>query len=230
MRVLLLVLLALLPVAAAHRVAERSRRRRELFRSAARFGLDYSPTDPVGLIDHTFDLFNLGDGARCENVVMGQWHDVPVRAGELRFAPSPRARQNGQRGSSKRYSFAFTEVMSWLPHITIRPDPLGGLAEDLGLHRLRFESEAFNRKFVVACEDREFAYRFVDGRMLQWLLDTAATTHPTFGFEARGKRLLVHCPRVAPSELAHLLAMAQGFHDRVPRMVLRRYAPDAPIA
>ena len=61
MKVLLLLLLALSPLAAAaHRAAGKARRRRELFQFAVRFGLDYSPTDPVGLIDHTFDLFNLG--------------------------------------------------------------------------------------------------------------------------------------------------------------------------
>jgi hypothetical protein len=230
-KALLLLLLALPPLAvAAYRAAGKGRRRRELFQFAVRFGLDYSPTDPIGLIDHTFDLFNMGDGARCENVVTGEWNGVPVRAGELRFAPSSRGVQNGHTASPKMFSFALTEISAWLPHIAIRHDPLGGLAEDLGLRRLRFESEAFNRKFAVACEDGEFAYKFVDIRMLQWLLDTATTTRSPFAFEARGPRLLVHCPRVAPNGLLPLLGMAQGFHDHVPRMVLRQYAPDAPIA
>jgi hypothetical protein len=229
-KALLLLLLALPPLAvAAYQAAGKARRRRELFQFALRFGLDYSPTDPVGLIDHTFDLFNLGDGARCENVVSGKWNGVPVNAGELRFAPTSRGVRNGHTASTKMFSFAFTEVTAWLPHITIRHHSLGGLAEDLGLRRLRFESEAFNRRFAVDCEDREFAYKFVDIRMLQWLLGTAAATHSSFGFEARGSRLLVHCPRVAPNELVPLLGLAQGFHDHIPRMVLRQYAPDAPI-
>jgi hypothetical protein len=228
----LVVLLLAIPVlvVAVYQAAGKGRRRRELFQFAARFGLDYSPTDPVGLIDHTFDLFNLGDGARCENVVRGEWNGVPVSAGELRFAPTSRGLQSGQRASTKMFSFAFTEVPAWLPHITIRHDPLGRLAEGLDWRRIRFESEAFNRTFAIGCEDREFAYKFVDVRMLQWLLDAAQATRSSFGFEARGNRLLVHCPRVNPNGLVPVLGMAQGFHDSVPRMVLRQYAPDAPIA
>jgi hypothetical protein len=167
----------------------------------------------------------MADGARCENVLWGEWSGVAVKAGELRFAPT--TPDGAQRRSTKLFSFAFTEVPAWLPHITIRHDSLGGLAEDLGLRRIRFESEAFNRTFAVGCEDREFAYNFVDVRLLQWLVNTAAAT---FGFEARGNRLLVHCPRVQPGGLVPLLGTAQGFHDNIPRLVLRRYAITPPRA
>lgn len=50
-----------------------------------------------------------------------------------------------------------------------------------------------------------------------------------FEFEVRGPRLLVSCPRLEPGRLIPLLGVAQGFHERVPRMVLREYAT-APTA
>jgi hypothetical protein len=40
------------------------RRQAALFEFATRFGLEYSATDPFGLIDHRFDLFNRADAAK----------------------------------------------------------------------------------------------------------------------------------------------------------------------
>jgi hypothetical protein len=218
---LAVVLAASLTLASVHAVG-RARRRQRLAGFAFRFGLEYSPVDRFALIDHSFDLFNMADGARCRNVVWGTWHGVPVKAAELRFAPSLGARRDGQRGKLEQYSFAFVEVPAWLPHLSIRREPLGGLADDLGLHPMRLEWGAFNRAFRVECEDRQFAYAFLDVRMMQWLMDVAR--HSRFRFEARAGRLLVSCPRLGPDGMVPLLGVAQGFHDHVPRMVLREYA------
>src|SRR5438105_10625844 len=87
-----------------------ARRRRALFQFAFRFGLAYAPVDHLGLIDHTFDLFNLADGARCSNVMTGSWQGVPLSLGEVRFAPDRSAVRDGRHGSPKRFSFALAEV------------------------------------------------------------------------------------------------------------------------
>src|SRR5437870_4321897 len=56
----------------------REKRRRAIADVAQRFGLSHSPVDGLGLVDHSFDLYNLGDGAACHEVVWGDWHGVPV--------------------------------------------------------------------------------------------------------------------------------------------------------
>ena len=218
---LAVMLAASLMLASLHAIG-RSRRRKRLAGFAFRFGLEYSPVDLFALIDHNFDLFNMADGARCRNVVWGTWQGVPVKVAELRFAPSLEARRERQRGKLEQYSFAYAEVPAWLPHLAIRREPLGGLADDLGLHHIRLEWEAFNREFRVVCEDRQFAYAFLDVSMMQWLMDVAGDS--PFRFETRGGRLLVSCPRLGPDGLIPLFAVAQGFHDHVPRMILREYA------
>lgn len=144
-------------VPAATSVLFAARRRRALFRFADQFGLEYTPVDRTGLIDHAFDLFNLADGGKCRNVVSGRWKGVEVQVAELRFAPSWQSTREGRRGSTRQFSFAFTAVQAWLPHLKIRRDAFGTLAEGLGLRRIRFESEQFNRTFDVVCESREFA-------------------------------------------------------------------------
>ena len=204
-----------------HRLVSR-RRRRALDRVARQFGLDFAPVDLLGLIDHTFDLFNLADSARSENVVWGTWKGVRVNAGELWFDSSRRGPRQALAGVAQRFSFASVDVPAWLPHLKIERDPLAGVADDLGLERIRLESSAFNRAYRVTCADREFAYGFLDIRMMLWLLDVARQY--SVEFEVKGRKLLVYMPRLRPGELPLLFGLVKGFRDRVPRMVLREYA------
>jgi hypothetical protein len=203
---------------AALRFGAASRRRARLLGFATSFGLDYSPVDPFGLIDHRFDLFDRADAARCENVVWGNWHGVQVKVGELRFEPDGKRRRDIRR-TAKRFSFAIVEIDAWLPHLVIRRDFLAGVSENLLLPRLRFESDAFNRTYRVECDEERFAYKFVDPRMMLWLQEIGESFR--FEFEVRGDRALVWCGRLKPFALIPLLGVAKGFADHVPRVVLR---------
>ncbi len=200
----------------------RRRRRKALDRIARQFGLDFAPVDLLGLIDHSFDLFNIADSARSENVVWGTWKGIEVEAGELWFDSGSRGPVQAALGIAQYFSFAVVGIPAWLPHLKIERDPLASVADDLGLDRIRLESSAFNRAYRVTCADREFAYGFLDIRMMLWLLDVARQ-YPV-EFEVRGRKLLVYMPRLKPGELPVVFGLAKGFRDRVPRMVLREYA------
>ncbi len=204
-----------------HRLLTR-RRRKALDRMARQFGLHFAPVDLLGLIDRTFDLFNIADSPRTENVIWGTWKRVEIKAGELWFDSGKRGPLQAVMGIAQHFSFAFVKIPAWLPHLKIERDPLAGVADDLGLDRIRLESDAFNRAYRVTCADREFAYAFLDTRMMLWLLDVARQ-YPV-EFEVNGRNLLVYMPRLRPGELPVLFGLAKGFHDRVPRMVLREYA------
>lgn len=198
------------------------RRRAALDRVARQFGLDFAPVDLLGLIDHTFDLFNIADSARSENVVWGTWKGVEVKAGELWFDSGKRGPVQAAMGIAQHFSFGFIDIPAWMPHLKIERDSLAGVAEDLGLDRIRLESAAFNRAYRVTCADREFAYAFVDTRMMLWLLDVARQ-YPV-EFEVTGRKMLVYMPRIRPGQLPLLFGLAKGFRDHVPRMVLREYS------
>lgn len=204
-----------------HRLLSR-RRRKALDRIAHQFGLQFAPVDLLGLIDHTFNLFSIADSARSENVVWGNWKGVDVKAGELWFDSGKRGPVQAAMGIAQHFSFAFVDVPAWFPHLKIERDLLAGVADDLGLDRIRLESDAFNRTYRVTCADREFAYGFLDTRMMLWLLDVARQ-YPV-EFEVNGRKMLLIMPRVRPGELPVLFGLAKGFRDRVPRMVLREYA------
>jgi hypothetical protein len=166
-----------------------SRRRAALLEFATIFGLGYSATDPFGLIDHRFDLFNRADAARCENVVWGDWHGMEVKVAELYFKRDPHRRRRQLFQASKRFSFALIEIDTWLQELAIRHDPLASVSESLLLDRLRFESDEFNRMYRVNCADERFAYKLLDARMIFWLQEIGQTF--PFDFEVNGNRLLV---------------------------------------
>jgi hypothetical protein len=210
--------LVVVAVVAAARLGFAGRRRAALRTFANSFGLEYSPTDLFGLIDHRFRLFALADGARCSNVLWGNWHGAEVRVGELRFETDPELRRRDLWRSTRRFSFAVVDLDAWLPRLAIRRDPLASVSESLLVDRLRFESDAFNRMYSVDCADLRFAYKFVDPRMMLWLQEMGETFR--FDFEVNGDKALVSVPealRVRP-----IVRGGEGTHrphppDRVPR-------------
>ena len=203
--------------------ASDGRRRTALFRFAVTFGLEYTPTDPFGLIDHRFSLFDRADAARCENVVWGTWQGVEVKVGELWFKPDPERRRQLFR-TARRSSFATVEIPAWLPKLAIRHDPLASISETLLLDRLRFESDVFNRMYRVECEDERFAYKFVDPRMMLWLQEIGQAF--PFDFEVSGSKVLVWCPLLKTSRLIPLFGSAAGFVDHIPRLVWNEYGTE----
>ena len=213
-------------VVAMIRFGNGSRRRATPFEFATRLGLQYSPTDPFGLIDHQFDLFNLADAARCENVVWGNWHGVEVKVAELSFKPDPQGRRRQPFQGAKRFSFALVATDAWLQDLAIRHDPLASVSETLLLDRLRFESDEFNRMYRVDCADERFAYKLVDARMILWLQDIGQSF--PFDFQVNGNRALVWCNRLKPMGLTPLFRAAKGFVDHIPRVVLRDSALSTP--
>lgn len=220
------VVLAILSILAGIGFVAAARRRAALRQFARRFGLEYSPTDPFGLIDHRFAVFNQADRARCDNVMWGNWHGVDVKVGELRFERDPDRTKLDLLKTTRRYSFAVVDLDAWVPRIAIRHDPLATLSETLLLDRLRFESDAFNRMYRVDCEDPRFAYKFIDARMMLWLQEIGESF--PFDFEANGERALVSCRRLKPFGLVPLFGAAKGFVDHVPRVVLRDDAVSTP--
>ena len=199
-----------------------TRRRRRISAFAAQMGRSFSAEDTFGLVDHAFDLFNLGDLARCRNVVWGTFEGVEVKSGDLYFVSSSAAVPAGmdrlERGGL-RFVFAETEVGAFLPHVSIRHRDW--VPEGLQPNELPFESDNFNRRFLVRGDDRRFAYEFVDIRMMQWLLDVSDSLEVSF--EASGRRLIAYCRSSKVSTPAPVLVAVKGFRDRIPAMVLREY-------
>jgi hypothetical protein len=235
--VYLALLVALVPgsIFASVRAWQARRRSRGLDVFAREHGLQHFDVDPFGLIDHAFDLFCLGERPQIRNIVSGPWDGVEVRGADLwfslptrrsdtsMFAVSGRSVWDFVHHGGRAFSFASVALDAVLPHISIRRrGEFEATAARLEPGSLRFESDRFNHRYDVRCDDREYAWQFVDIRLMQWLIDLS-DSKPDLTFEAAGDRVLVHCRQLQASELALLFRATRRFHDLVPQMVLRRF-------
>jgi len=217
----LMVVLAVIVVtgAGAGYLYLKKKRRAELTAFASQQGLQYSPGDPVGLIDPSFPLFQMGDGRGCENVLWGTWQGLPLAEGDYWYYT------RGSRGERNYHHYSVVVVTLeqdvFVPYVSItRQSLLSTIGDHLGLEGIAFESEAFNRMFTVRAKEREFAFKLIDEQMMQWLLSTEVR----LGYQVFGGKVLVYGHRFAPAALIPILGSAKAFHDHIPRLVWTEYA------
>lgn len=202
----------------------KKKRRQALAAFAARFGLQYSAEDPFGLLEYGFRLFRLGEGRGCENVLWGDWHDMPIKEADYWYYTESTDSKGHRSKSYKHFSVVIIDVEATLPPVSIQKENVfTRMADHLGFRDLEFESEEFNRRFQVKGTDRQFAYKLVDARMIRWLLGTEGDV----GFESSGSALLAFSRRRKPTELVELLGMAGTFRRHVPRLVWSEYGTNA---
>jgi hypothetical protein len=115
-----------------------------------------------------------------------------------------------------------TRVPASWPDIVIDPErTITAIPQAVGFRDIEFEHEAFNRAYLVRCEDHRFASALIDQRMMAWLMDVVAG----FGFELVGGRMLAYTERVDPWQIESVMAAASGFLDQVPGTV-RSWDPE----
>jgi hypothetical protein len=200
--------------------------RRQGFALAARqLGLEYAESDPFGLVNWPFALFQRGDGQGVENVLWGDWQDVSVKAFDFWYYEESSSSNGGRSKSYYRFDCAMMPIEAACPHLSIdHENLLTRLADALALRDIEFESEDFNRAFNVKGEDRAFATAFVDAGMMDWLMRHGEA----YAFEVLANQLLVSCKRLRPTELVPLLGTAKAFRDRVPGVVGSLYPKHDP--
>jgi hypothetical protein len=187
---------------------------------AGGFGLQFAADDPFGLVNLRFRLFRMGDGRGCENVMWGDWRGMPVRAADYWYYKESSDANGNRSRSYERFSVVIAEVACFVPSVAVgRETVLTRLADHVGVKDIEFESEAFNRAFQVQAKDRAFAFKLMDPRMMQWLLDAT----DGFGFEMFGPNLLAYGWRREPEDLPPLFEIALAFRDHIPRLIWSEY-------
>jgi hypothetical protein len=198
----------------------RQRRRDDLKAFAGRFGLTYSQDDPYDLTSLPFLLLQKGDGRGCENVMSGSFQGVMVKQADYWYFDRSTDSKGHTTKTYHRYSIVVADIALSTPFVSVSKENLFTMAADhLGLRDIEFESEAFNREFNVKAPDKEFAFKLIDARMEQFILDTGGS----FAFEFLGPSLLVSCHKLSPAELVPLFGTAKGFVDHIPRLVWNEY-------
>jgi hypothetical protein len=139
----------------------------------SRFGREYDlKAEPGGIWQPPpdclhMDLFRDGVYREALNVMRGHVSGRPVMVFDYRFTTDPTERRH-----TRRYQVALIEVPIHAPRLAMRPERFRDvLARWANLEDTEFESEEFNRRFRVQCEDRRFAFDVFHPRMLQCCLD-----------------------------------------------------------
>ena len=201
----------------------KQKRRDELAVFATQQGLQYSADDTVGLIDPSFRLFQQGDGRGSENVVWGTWQGLPLAEGDYWYYTESTDAEGHRTRTYHRFSVVEIQLEQdvFLPYVSVTHENLlTAIGDHLGFRDIDFESDDFNRLFNVRSQDREFAFKLIDARMMQWLLSTGGQ----FGFEVAGGKVLLYSHRLAPTALIPIIGSAKAFHDHIPRLVWTEYA------
>ena len=210
---------ALVIVVAVHQWKSTQRRRQDLALWAASLGMEFSVEHRHGLDKLDFKLFDRGDGRGWENVVAGTWEGLEVRVADYWYYEESHS-DNGPSRSYSRFSIVLAAVDAWLPPVQVtKENVLTRLADHLAMRDLELESEEFNRTFNVKASDREFAFKLLDARMLEWLLHTAGP----HCYEVSGPWVLGYCKRLPVAQVPTLLYAVKGFIGQVPRLVWADY-------
>ncbi len=217
---LIFVLFAALMIVVAYFAYQAKKKRRLALQAfATQYGMTYSQSDPHGLLNYAFGLFQRGEGRGIENVLTGAWQECPVKAADYWYYTESTDSKGHKSKSYHHFSVVVVDVALGLPPVSLQREGFfTRLADHVGLRDIDFESEAFNRAWNVKADDREFAFKLVDARMMHFLMATEG-----FGYEVCGPWLLIFSKRLKPTELIPLLGTAKGFHDQIPRLVWNEY-------
>jgi hypothetical protein len=197
-----------------------AKRKGEMVEVARRNGLEYSDNDPFNCTRVAFPLFRRGEGRHAEHVMWREAPTGPVRGFDYSCWWEHRA-QDGS--TSRRYqhftcALAFTNG-SW-PDLSVhREGLLDRMVDTLGDTDIDFESEEFNRTFVVRCRDRRFATALIDPQMMATML----ATRGRLSFDFKGRWLLVWCDRVKPRYVPPIMRVAETLAGRIPPVVRELY-------
>lgn len=231
MQVLVIILIVLVVGAAAYgSYYVRKKRREETLALAARLGLQYSAGDPFAIDDAMpHQLFSLGDGRGCENVMWGTWNEMPVTEFDYWYYNESTDSDGNTSRTYHRFSCAMTYVnANCRPLIITKENLFTRMADGMGFRDIEFELEEFNRAWQVKCPDRKFANDFIDQRMMQWLMHAGTS----WSFELVGPIAMAYTRKMPIAQIPTLLACLRAFRDKMPRVVSDLYpggAPTAPI-
>src|SRR5688500_7684770 len=116
------------------------RRRQALATFAKQYGLQYSPTDPFGLVNYAFSLFQRGDGQGVDNVRWGEWQGHSVKPADVWYYDESTDAEADRRRSYHHYSVAVIDVRLELMPVSIAPEGfLSRLADGVGFRDIDFE-------------------------------------------------------------------------------------------
>ncbi len=213
---LFLLVVVVASIATAY-LARRQQQKRlaTLANIAASVGFVFTRGDADRLVDMPFGLFNRGSRRTVECEMGGVHNGLNMRIFDYKYYV-----QGDKNGQWYKFTCGLATFSAACPRLQLAHhrffDSMGSL---FGGREIEFESDDFNKRFRVKCDDQRFAFSLIDGQMMEWLEGA-----PTFkDVEIVGPWVLYTGPRLAPDGWLNVGAWLEQFHAHVPNVVYSLY-------
>ena len=175
MRALIPVLLIVgIPLAGylAYRSWQQEQKRREmLLQWATSSGFQYTVEDDGWCERWTGTPFGEGDHRRACNVISGAIKDRSFAAFDYSYQTHSSDSHGNRTTTTHHYMVTSLQLPAYLPRLQVTAENvLTRLGNAFGVDDIELESEDFNRRFRVACNDRKFASDVLSPRTMELLL------------------------------------------------------------
>jgi hypothetical protein len=184
-------------------------------------GWQYNAADPFGLPDRWQGApFHTGYGRRATNVITGEVGTYPVIAFDYEYKEDSRDSNGRSTTSTYHYAVCALGMPCVLPELSVAPEGvLSRIGQALGFEDIELESEDFNRRFKVRCQDRKFATDVLTPRTMQWLLNAGKVAFRFAGTDI----VSAHSGQLLPSDLLDRTAVLAGVVDGIPSFVWKDF-------
>lgn len=164
--------------------------------------------------------FGTGHSRRAHEVVVGQFRGRPA----MSFAYTYRT-GSGKSESSYTFHVIAVALPAYLSHLELQPEGLAAkLAKTFGTQDIQFESDDFNRAWLVQASNPKFAHDVLHPRTMERLLRPDARG---FSFRIEGTDLLLWSSGTQRLDLiAPRLEVASAVIDAIPRFVWQDHGYD----
>lgn len=158
-----------------------------------------------------FYPFDRGHSRRIDNLILGEWEGKFCAAFEYSFKEG-----SGKNTSHYAYTVCMFRLMEMVfPRVELRPENLfDRLGTAVGIRDIEMESEEFNRRYRISCEDRKFAFKLLDPRMMEYLMRI-----PPRHWQLRSNYMVVVSKTREAMETERILVDMNGFLEAVPELV-----------
>ena len=215
--IVIFVVVAMVIAAGAYFGYVKAKQRRELLQQFA-LGQKWTwtPRDDSWTQRYPGTPFGDGDHREAKNVLQGEFRGRTMVAFDYSYQTHSSNGKGGSSTQTHRFAFCALALPAWVPKLELLPESVfGRLGTALGMQDVELESEDFNRRYRVRCDNPKFAYDALPTRTMAKLL-----TRPALHLRFAGTDALCWEPGShSPSELLGRLDALSAVLDGIPEFV-----------
>lgn len=155
-----------------------------------------------------YSPFGQGHSRRVSNLMLGEKSGLRWAMFDYVYVTG-----SGKHQTTHTYGILLSWIPYRLPRLSISPENfLTRIGNSIGFADIQFESEEFNRKFRVTCNDRKAAFDVIHPLMIEFLMQC-----PMWGWQfGYGEGLIVNSSIFSPTEYYRAMEDMANFVERLP--------------